>query len=233
MGRGVAVALSNAGYRVYATGSNIEHAKLPASVIRMPCDHARDEQTAALFSRIAVESGRLDILVNSGGSEAVAGDDGLSFWQQPGSMNEAGSRWTSLVSQHAARLMVRNRRGLMVNISYWAAVKYIGSETYGISQAESDRMTMDTAYELRPQGVAVVSLYPGLVRTEEVLASGQFDLSNSESPEFTGRVIAALAADPRLLRRSGGALVVAALALEYGIADIDGKQPRPFTLQEV
>jgi len=79
-------------------------------------------------------------------------------------------------------------------------------------------------------------LYPDLVRTELVLAAaagGWFDLSNSESPEFIGRVIAALARDPRLMERSGKVLVAAALALEYGVTDVDGRQPAPFTLESV
>jgi hypothetical protein len=83
------------------------------------------------------------------------------------------------------------------------------------------------------RGVAVVSLYPGLVRTESVLAGGVFDLSNSESPEFIGRAVAALAADPDVTRRSGQVLVAAALAEEYGFTDIDGRQPRPLTLRDV
>jgi NAD(P)-dependent dehydrogenase (short-subunit alcohol dehydrogenase family) len=132
--------------------------------------------------------------------------------------------------------MVRSGRGLIVNISHWAAVKYLGNAIYGISKAATDRMSADTARELKPHGVAVVSLYPGLVRTEAVLEAargGHFDLANSESPEFTGLVIAALAADPKLMRRSGEALVGAALALEYRIADIDGKKPRAITLEEL
>ena len=244
VGRGCAIALSAAGYRVYATGRAIAEADLPAPVIRVPCDHTRDEQTAALFSRIAIESGRLDVLVNSawGGYEKMV-EDGqftwpLSFWQQPEhrwpSMMDAGLRAGFVASQHAARLMVHQGRGLIVNISSWPAVKYIGNAIYGISKAATDRMTADTAFDLRPHGVAVVSLYPGLVRTEAVMAAaGYFDLSNSESPEFTGRVIAALAKDPQLMQRTGEAVVVAALALEYGIVDVDGKQPRPITIEEV
>ena len=86
------------------------------------------------------------------------------------------------------------------------------------------------AHELRPHNIAVVSLYPGLVRTEAIMAAAAFlDLSNSESPEFTGRVIAALACDPELMERSGKVLVAAALAKEYGILDIDGHQPEPLT----
>jgi dehydrogenase/reductase SDR family protein 1 len=78
-----------------------------------------------------------------------------------------------------------------------------------------------------------VSLYPGLVRTEAVLAAGVFDLNNSESPEFIGRAVAALAGDPHVARRNGSVLVAAALAKEYGFTDIDGRQPRPLTLADV
>jgi dehydrogenase/reductase SDR family protein 1 len=63
------------------------------------------------------------------------------------------------------------------------------------------------------------------------LSSGWFDLSNSESPEFTGRVIAALWADQALLERSGQVLVAAAVACELGVQDVDGKQPVPLTLE--
>lgn len=86
------------------------------------------------------------------------------------------------------------------------------------------------AHELRPHGVTVVSLYPGLVRTEAVLAAGVFDLRNSESPEFSGRAVAALAADPECLRWSGQVVVGAALANEYAFTDVDGSQPSPLAL---
>jgi NAD(P)-dependent dehydrogenase (short-subunit alcohol dehydrogenase family) len=95
-------------------------------------------------------------------------------------------------------------------------------------------MTSDMAQELRPHGVTAISLYPGLVRTEAVLAAaaaGWFDLSNSESPEFIGRVIDALWRDPALLNRSGQVLVAAAVAAELGVRDVDGKQPVALTLE--
>jgi len=79
-----------------------------------------------------------------------------------------------------------------------------------------------------------VSLYPGLVRTEKVIEGAAWlDLTNSESPEFIGRAIAALAADPGVMRCTGTVLVAARLALEYGFTDIDGKSPRPLTLADV
>ena len=105
---------------------------------------------------------------------------------------------------------------------------------YGVSKAATDKMTADMASELRPHGVAVVSLYPGLVRTEKVMeAAAWLDLSNSESPEFIGRAVAALAGDADVLRHTGNVLVAAALAQEYGFTDLDGKTPRPLTLADV
>ena len=62
-----------------------------------------------------------------------------------------------------------------MNISFWAAQKYLGNAIYGISKAATDKMTADMAHELAPHGVAVVSLYPGLVRTELVLAAAAVD----------------------------------------------------------
>ena len=83
-------------------------------------------------------------------------------------------------------------------------------------------------------GVTVVSLYPGLVRTEKVMeAAPWLDMTNSESPEFIGRAVAALATDPDVLRHTGKILVAAALAKEYGFTDLDGTTPRPLTLADV
>ena len=70
-------------------------------------------------------------------------------------------------------------------------------------------------------------------RTEAVLSAGFFDLSNSESPEFIGRAVAALGADPDVMRWSGQAVVAADLALEYKFTDIDGRSPRPLTIADV
>jgi len=246
VGRGIAIGLAEAGFRVFATGRSVAAAKLPDGVIRVPCDHQRDEETAAAFARIGAEGGALDVLVNSawGGYERMIENGaftwGLPFWEQPAhrwtSMMDAGVRAAFVTAAHAARIMVPRRRGLIMNISHWAARKRIGNVIYGVAKAATDKMTADMAEELLPHGVAVVSLYPGLVRTEAVLkaaAEGWFDLSNSESPEFSGRVIAALAGDPALMTRSGQALVGAALALEFGVTDIDGREPRPLTLDTV
>lgn len=97
-------------------------------------------------------------------------------------------------------------------------------------------MTSDMAVELEPFAIPVISLYPGLVRTESVLAAaekGAFDLSTSESPEFTGRVINALCHDPNLMARTGQVLVAAAVAKEFGVLDIDGSSPPVLTLADI
>ena len=242
VGRGVATALSEAGFKVFATGRTIDQANLPAAVARIRCDHLRDEETSAAFQRVAEEAGSLDVLVNSawGGYERMLENGkftwGLPFWEQPDhrwpSMLDAGVRAAFVASSHAARLMVPQRRGLIVNISHWAAQKYIGNAIYGVAKAATDKMTADMAHELRPYAVAVVSLYPGLVRTELVMqAAAAFDLSNSESAEFSGRVIAALANRSGLMDRTGKVLVAAAVARELGVVDIDGRSPAPLTLE--
>ena len=160
------------------------------------------------------------------------------FWKQPlwrwDAMFAAGVRAHYVASAHAARIMVAQRSGLIVNISFWAARKYIGNVAYGVSKAATDKLTADTAHELRESNVAAVSLYPGLVRTEKVMEAAAFlDLSNSESPQFIGRAVTALAADSNIMLKSGRVFVAASLAREYGFTDVDGKQPRSLTLEDV
>ena len=70
--------------------------------------------------------------------------------------------------------MVTRRRGLIVNVSFWAAQKHLGNVAYGVSKAATDKMTADMSAELTTHGVAVVSLYPGLVRTEKVMEAAAY-----------------------------------------------------------
>ncbi len=243
VGRGVAISLAESGFQVFATGRTVETADLPSAVIRIPCDHLDDQQTAAAFDRVRAHGGGLDVLVNSawGGYERMVEDGRFTwpapFWEQPlhrwSSMMDSGVRAAFVAGAHAARLMVPEHRGLIVNISFWAARKYIGNAIYGVAKAATDKLTADMAHELRPHGVTAVSLYPGLVRTESVLRAakeGWFDLSNSESPEFIGRVIAALYRDSGLPARGGQVLVAAQVAIELGVQDINASRPEPLTL---
>ena len=243
VGRGVALGLAHAGAKVFATGRSVTNAELGADITAIACDHTDDRAVANVFREIEDKAGRLDILVNVawGGYERMVEDGRFTwpapFWQQPLSRWEAmvtvGVRGAFVASQHAARVMVPARQGLIVHLSSWAAQKYIGNVPYGVAKAATDKMAADMALELRAHGVTVVSMYPGLVRTEAVLGAGVFDLSNSESPEFIGRAVAALAGDAGALRRTGQVVVAATLAREYGFTDVDGKQPRPLTLADV
>ena len=243
VGRGVAVGLAAAGFHVYATGRSAAQADLGPGVVPVACDSMDAAAIAKVFERIAAERGRLDVLVNSawGGYERMVEGGRFTwaapFWEQPlwrwEAMVTVGVRGALVASQHAARVMVPARQGLIVNVSHWAAQKHLGNVFYGVAKAATDKLTVDMAHELKPHGVTVVSMYPGLVRTEAVLAAGVFDLSNSESPEFIGRAVAALFEDRAALRRTGQVVVAADLAREYGFTDIDGKQPRPLTLADV
>jgi NAD(P)-dependent dehydrogenase (short-subunit alcohol dehydrogenase family) len=159
------------------------------------------------------------------------------FWQQPlwrwDAMFQTGVRAAYVASGLAAPIMLAQRSGLIVNLSYWAAQKHLANVSYGVAKAATDKLTVDIAHELREHNVAVVSLYPGLVRTEKVMAAAQWlDLSNSESPRFIGRAVVALANDSDIMDKSGRVLVAAALAQEYGFTDLDGNTPQPLTLAE-
>lgn len=243
IGRGVSRELASQGWQVFATGRSVAHADLPPGVRRLTCDHTDDEAVADAFAEVVREAGRIDVLVNAawGGYERMVEDGrfiwGDPFWLQPtwrwDAMMRAGVRAAFVASRHAARAMVAAGSGLIVHLSHWAAQKHVGNTLYGISKAATDKMAADMAHELREHGVVVVSVYPGLVRTEAVLSAGVFDLSNSESPEFLGRVVAALADDRDAMRHSGTVLVAAEAARAYGLTDIDGKQPRPLTLADV
>lgn len=245
VGRGIAQELIQHGATVFVTGRSASPAEDTARrLTRLRCDHRHDAQVETTFAQILATVPAIDILVNAvwGGYDDMI-EDGVftwpnPFWDQPlwrwDAMFAAGVRAHYRASQIAARSMVPQRRGLIVNLSHWAAQKRIGNVAYGVAKAATDKMTADMAEELRAHGVAAVSLYPGLVRTEKVMAAAQWlDLSNSESPEFTGRAVVALAADADVLRHSGQVRVVADLAREYGFTDVDGATPRALSLADV
>lgn len=253
VGKGIALSLGEAGAVVYVTGRTVEENQavvpLPGTIgqtaaevtrlggqgLAAQCDHSDDAQVEAVFQRIQQEQGHLDILVNN----AWAGYEGYfsnrhyaplhPFWEKPiqyWDENLIGVRWAYVASVLAAQRMVQQQAGLIVNISFSPLSP--GNPAYNAAKTAMDRMASDMAHQLREHYVTVVSLHPGLVRTEGVLAQAQyFDLSNSESPQFTGRAVVALAADPAVLEKAGQTLNVAKLAQEYNFTDIDGTRPSP------
>ncbi|PKR90797.1 short-chain dehydrogenase [Pleomorphomonas diazotrophica] len=258
VGRGIALALLSEGATVHVTGRTLneaderrpgslaglqrEAANLPGRLFIHRCDHGKDADTERVADEIRAGN-RLDILVNNAwpGYENMEENGEFTwpraFWEQPvwrwDAMIGTAVRAAFMMSRAVAPMMVSARRGLIVNISFWAAQAYNSNAIYGIAKAAADKMATDFAYDLRSHNVAAVALYPGLVRTEAVLANAEyFDMSNSESPQFIGHVIAGLWRDPVLMSKSGRVLVAAELAREYGIADVDGYRPVPLTLAD-
>lgn len=248
VGKGVARALGADGWTVYVTGRGPlpndsrlracanEITELGGRGIAVACDHRVDEDVAALFRTIENDRhGRLDLLVNNvwAAPRGFGGFD-TPFWERPlsdwDSLIDVGLRAHYVASVEAARLMVPRRSGLIANISSFGTRGHLHSVLYGMSKAGLDKMASDMGAELARHGVNAVSLWPGIVRTEKLVASGLetiagFPVADAESPEFIGRVIAALFDDPALNERSGHTYVTAELAVEYGITDHAGNQP--------
>lgn len=249
VGKGVALGLGEAGATVYLTGRSTDPSTAPfgatlqgtaeeveelgGTAVPVAVDHADDDAVAALFARVRADHGRLDLLVNNVFTlPAAMPFGGERFWQLPLSLwddlHGIGLRAHYVASVHGAPIMVEQGRGLIVNISSFGGRDYTFTPAYGTGKAALDRFTRDAALELQPFGVATVSLWPGIVRTEMIMSMSDlpFDVARGESPHFSGRAVAALAADPQILRRTGTVVVGADLAKEYGFTDLDGTQPQ-------
>jgi NAD(P)-dependent dehydrogenase (short-subunit alcohol dehydrogenase family) len=258
VGKGIALALGEAGATVYVTGRSDEGGTtegLPGTVpetadavtrrggqgVAVRCDHTVDAKVEALFARVKQEQGRLDVLVNSvwGGYEHFDWSRFVApFWEQPlqhwSGMFESGVRAHLVATQLAVPLMLANHRGLIVHVTAWDRDKYLGNLFYDVAKTAVNRMAFGMARELQPHHVAVVALAPGFVGTERVLVAfagaGRVP-ENLESPEYAGRAVVALATDANVLAKSGRVLTVGQLAAEYGFTDVDGRQLPPFQIQ--
>ncbi|RUM06042.1 SDR family NAD(P)-dependent oxidoreductase [Rhizobium chutanense] len=249
LGRGIARALGGKGLIVYITGRNLEELGHAAEEINskggkgvaVQCDHADDSQVKALLERVGKETGRLDILVNNAAAvnlRALPAPGG--FWEKPlglADMITVGLRSNYVASYFAAPLMIETGKSLMAHISFYGAVSYHYGPAYGAAKAGTDKMNFDMAIDLRRHGVSSVSIWPGLILSdmlkaipkENLPAKLAADLPNFETPEFTGLVIERLWRDPDLMERSGEAFISAQLGMEFGIKDLDGKQPRLYS----
>ena len=199
-------------------------------------DLGNEEEAAALFRRVEEEQGRLDLLVNSAWGANFITVWSKRFWElspdiwrdTAGTINAA---W--LASVHAARIMAKQRRGLIVHVTdnlHPDVSAYRGQILWDLGHEFVNRLVTDMSRALKQSKVTVVGLNPGFMRTERVLMhmrtealKKQFRFDLSESPEYIGRAAAALAADPKAFRKTGQLLWAAELAKEYGFTDIDGR----------
>lgn len=210
------------------------------------CDHTVDADVERLVERVRREDGRLDVLVNNvwGGYENHDYRTfTVPFWEQPrarwDAMFTAGVRAHLVMAQLAAPLLMErsasDRPGLVASTIAWAYGRPLGNAVYDVAKAALVRLAYVMGEELRPHRVAALAVAPGFMRTERVMAAHAaqpFDLSGTESPEYLGRAVASLAADPDLMRRTGEVLTAGDLARDYGFTDLDGTRPEPFRLPE-
>ena len=214
--------------------------------IAVRCDHTVDADVESLFARIRGDHGKLDLLVNNvwGGYEHSECKPlpMAPFWEQSlhqwDGMFTAGVRAHLAASRLAVPLMLPQGRGLIVSTTAnLAALPYLPNIFYDLSKHTISRLVWAMAHELRDRGIAVLAVAPGFMRTERVteafrragaIAALDGPGGPKETPVYLGRAIAALAADPRALERSGHLLEAGTLAQEYGFTDADGTQPAPF-----
>jgi NAD(P)-dependent dehydrogenase (short-subunit alcohol dehydrogenase family) len=251
-GRGVAIGLGQTGATVYVTGRTtgegqskfagtiIETAEAITAVggkgIAVGVDHRDDAQVKALMDRVADEQdGQLDILVNN---VAYIDDDLINpgvFWEKPLALVDilnVGLRSQYVASYYAAPLMVKRKRGLITFSSSFGSACYMHGAAYGAQKAGVDKFAADMAVDLRDFGVAAVSIWMGPLKTHrtDVAAKAhpeQYEafMKVAETPEFTGRVIRAIADDPEVMTLSGQTLIGAEIAKIYAITDDGGVEP--------
>jgi NAD(P)-dependent dehydrogenase (short-subunit alcohol dehydrogenase family) len=259
-GRGIARALGEAGATVYCTGRSVrgnpspygrpetieETAEMVTAAggrgIALRVDHTREPEVEALMRTIDRAHGRLDVLVN-----CIAGEDPMmaqwgDFWEVNLENADAILR-QALVShiitaKHAAAIMIRERRGLIVEVTESDLMSAGGNPLTQTVKLALKGLALNMAAELASRGVAAVAVTPGFLRSEAMLErfgvteanwrdGGKKDRNflESETPLFIGRAVAALAQDGRILERSGLLLSSWELAREYGFTDVDGRRP--------
>jgi NAD(P)-dependent dehydrogenase (short-subunit alcohol dehydrogenase family) len=280
-GRGIAIALGEAGATVYCTGRSSrkrspgraptpgrpetieETAELVTAAggrgIAVRVDHTKPADVKKLVAGIKRRHKRLDILVNDvWGGDALT-EFGKPFWT---AKLENGLRMLKqaihshiITSHYAVPLMLTNKkgksRGIIFEITDGDAFYYRGNLFYDLVKISVIRLAFAMARELRKRNIVSVALTPGFLRSEAVLdhfgvteanwkeagknkganvnSKDQNDAPEdflvSESPRYIGRAVVALAADPKVKKKSGRVFSSWALAREYGFTDLDGTRP--------
>lgn len=260
VGRGIARALGEAGATVIVTGRSseagprtdqrpetfedaareVEAAGGKGHPYR--CDHVNEREVDGLVAWALRRFGRIDCVANAvwGGNEGYDGERypdgsqfGTPFWRRPvarlGQSFETGVYAQLLLARAVAPAMVQSRSGLIVSVGFDSSSGFLGDVVYDLAMTAMNRLSFSMAQELRPFGVTTLGLSPGHVLTERVRDAG-LGPETTETPLYSGRAVAALAADPEVARYAGQVLHVADLARIYSFTDRDGTQPARYTI---
>lgn len=210
--------------------------------IAVQTDHTVAEQVEALFDRVRSERGKLDLLVND-----IWGGDPLTvwnkkFWEHPIEdarlMIERGLITHLVTARYGAPLLIEGGKGLLVEITDGDTYSYRETLYYDLVKTSVIRLAFGMSRDLEPHNVAAVAVTPGYLRSEAMLDHWGVTEENwrdgalkdphfiaSETPYFVGRAVAALAADPDIMKKTGRVFSSWNLSDEYGFTDIDGRQP--------
>jgi NAD(P)-dependent dehydrogenase (short-subunit alcohol dehydrogenase family) len=210
-------------------------------------DHLEPDKVEKLIARIGREEGGLDVLVNDI-SESAEHEFGKTFWQvdlDRGFAMFGNAVYTHIITSHfAAPLLIetaaknKSRSGLIVEIGDGDSFVYRGNLFFDLIKTTVIRQAFAMARELRRKNVAAIALTPGFLRSEVMLehfgvtetnwkdaVKKNPDYISSETPLFAGRAVAALAADPNIMKKSGRVFSSWGLSDEYDFCDADGRRP--------
>jgi NAD(P)-dependent dehydrogenase (short-subunit alcohol dehydrogenase family) len=210
--------------------------------IAVRVDHTVAAEVEALITRVDRDQGRLDVLVNDvwGGDAAI--EWGKKLWEldlEAGFALMRQAVWSHLITARAAApLMIGARRGLVVEVTDGDTLAYRGQVLYDLIKTSVIRLAYALAEELRPHKVAALAISPGFLRSEAMLEhfgvtaatwrdaiAKDRHFAASETPLFVGRAVAALAAEPSPMKRTGQVLSSWRVAREYKFTDEDGARP--------
>lgn len=210
--------------------------------IAVRVDHTVPDEVKALVDRIRSEHAGLDILIN----DVWGGDDltqwGKTLWEHSladGLLMQRRAVHSHIITSHfAVPIMLDRANALIVEVTDGVGSGYRGNVFYDLAKVSVIRLAVALAYELRNRGVTAVAVTPGFLRSERMLdlfgvteanwrdhIARDPNWSESETPIYVGRCIAALAADPQHWLVSGRALASWDLAEQYGVDDADGRRP--------
>jgi NAD(P)-dependent dehydrogenase (short-subunit alcohol dehydrogenase family) len=142
-------------------------------------------------------------------------------------MFPAGLRAQLTGCRFGVPLMLPHRRGLVVNTTFVSRGRYLRPVLYDVVKHAANRMVSCMAEELRPHGIAVIALSPGWINAERMHLTPD-RAAQTESTEFVGRAVAALAADPTVIELSGQLFRSYEVARRYGFTDVNGRQVSPW-----